>query len=178
MNWKDEPATEDQLGHLRRLGYEPEGPITRGEAAQIIGDFDAGSASRIPLRENKLSEITTFSALHFRLTVENAKLALAALAGRENQSCRHAFETALAERQEFWADTCSDADKMHLVSMQVLALYKKHGCRFSVPTPEQVQAILDTLDAALPLWDRDHPELFYQTLELNFPDLLRHQHHS
>ncbi len=178
MNWKDEPATENQLGHLRRLGYEPEGPLTKGEAAQLIDDFEAGPTRRIPLVENRPSDVTNVSAYQFRLTVEAAKQAIAAPGGGESQSCRHALEAALAERLEFWADTCSDADKMHLVSTQVLTLYKKHGCRFAIPTAEQVQVILDTLDAALPMWDREHPELFYETLELNFPQLLRHQHHA
>jgi hypothetical protein len=36
-----------------------------------------------------------------------------------------------------------------------------------------VQVVLEALDAAMPLWDRDHPELFYQALELNFPQLVR-----
>jgi hypothetical protein len=39
----------------------------------------------------------------------------------------------------------------------------------------QVQHILDALDAALPNWEREHPDLFYKTLELNFPELLRMQ---
>jgi len=38
----------------------------------------------------------------------------------------------------------------------------------------QVQSILEALDSALPAWDRDSPEMFYRTLELNFPELLRH----
>ena len=38
---------------------------------------------------------------------------------------------------------------------------------------EQVQEVLDALDSALPVWDREHPELFYQTLELNFPQLVK-----
>jgi len=86
-----------------------------------------------------------------------------------------ALGLAIAKRQEFWADTCSDADKMHPVAAQGLVLQKKHGCRFTVPTAAQIQAILDSLDRVLPSWDKDHPELFYQTLELSFPELLRHQ---
>jgi hypothetical protein len=175
MNWKDEPATENQLGHLRRFGYEPDQPLTKGEAAQLISDLEACPAERIPLAESDRAELATLSAYHFRITVENTKRAAAGTGDPASQNARHALETAIVERQEFWVDTCSEADKMHLVSTQVLALHKKHGCRFAVPTPEQVQAILDSLDAVMPLWDRDHPELFFQTLELNFPELLRHQ---
>jgi hypothetical protein len=36
-----------------------------------------------------------------------------------------------------------------------------------------VKAVLDALDGAMPLWDKEHPELFYQTLEINFPELVR-----
>jgi hypothetical protein len=31
--------------------------------------------------------------------------------------------------------------------------------------------VLTALDAAVPAWETLHPELFYQTLELNFPEL-------
>ncbi len=81
---------------------------------------------------------------------------------------------ALAKRQEFWMDTCRDPGKMQAASPEILDLYMKHGCRFLAPTHGQVQEIFDALDSAMPAWDRDHPELFYQTLELNFRELLRH----
>lgn len=60
-------------------------------------------------------------------------------------------------------------------TLQVLELYQLYGCRFDTPTHSQVQEILEALDGASSHWDRDHPELFYQTLELNFPHLLRHR---
>ena len=62
---------------------------------------------------------------------------------------------------------------MNICSQRVLDFYQKHGCRFTVPSRQHVQDVLDALDAALPLWEKEHPELFYQTLELNFPELLR-----
>jgi hypothetical protein len=58
-------------------------------------------------------------------------------------------------------------------SAHALALHRSYGCRFSSPSLQQVQGILNALDAALPSWERDHPELFFQTLELNFSELLR-----
>jgi hypothetical protein len=63
---------------------------------------------------------------------------------------------------------------MQARSASTLDLYMKHGCRFVTPTHEQVQEILDALDVASPFWDRDNAEIFYQTLELNFPELVRH----
>jgi hypothetical protein len=76
-------------------------------------------------------------------------------------------------RQEFWLNTCREIREMRMPSPAVLDLYRQHGCRFHAPTKGQVQVVLDALDSALPRWDKDHPELFYQTLEINFPDLLR-----
>jgi hypothetical protein len=173
MNWKDERATEGQLGHLRQLGHEPEYPLTKGEAARLIAGFEAHKGPTYFSEETCL-ELATHSAFRLRLAVEQAKRDAESLKPQA-QNPQHVVEMAMAERQEFWADTCSDADKVHLVPPQVLALHKKHGHRFATPTLEQVQTVLDALDEVMLLWDRDYPELFYQTLELNFPALLRHQ---
>ncbi len=62
---------------------------------------------------------------------------------------------------------------MRIRSAQVAELYRQFGCRFLPPTRQQTEYILAALDAALPGWEAQHPELFYQTLELNFPELLR-----
>ncbi len=78
-----------------------------------------------------------------------------------------------AERQDFWISTCQDVTHMNICSQQVLDFYQKHGCRFTVPSRQQVQDVLDALDTAMPHWEKEHAELFYQTLELNFPELLR-----
>jgi hypothetical protein len=80
-----------------------------------------------------------------------------------------------AKRQEFWLDTCRGVAHMHLECAQVQELYRKHGCRFAAPTLEQVRGILDALDRAMPQWESNHPELFYQTLELSFPELVIHR---
>ncbi len=58
-------------------------------------------------------------------------------------------------------------------SQQMIDLYRMHGCRFCEPSPKQVQDVVEALDSALPQWETVHPELFYQTLELNFPELVR-----
>lgn len=77
-----------------------------------------------------------------------------------------------AKRQEFWLDTCRGLAHVQVGCAQVQKLYRKHGCRFVAPTPEQVRGVLDALDHAMPKWEKEHPELFYQTLELSFPELL------
>jgi hypothetical protein len=91
------------------------------------------------------------------------------------QAARQELELAIARRQGFWMDTCREVTQMHLASKEVLELYQQHGCRFSAPKPAEAQQILDALDSAMPCWDMDHPALFYQTLELNFPELVRHR---
>jgi len=92
---------------------------------------------------------------------------------RPNARACEKTEQALHHRQQFWMDTCRDVREMRTASRQVLKLYRQHGWLFLCPAPRQVQSVLDALDSALPGWERDHAGLFYQTLELNFPELLR-----
>jgi hypothetical protein len=80
-----------------------------------------------------------------------------------------------AKRQEFWLDTCRGVAHMNLSCAQVQELYRKYGCRFAAPTLQQISGILDALDGAMPKWESEHPELFYQTLELSFPELVIHR---
>jgi len=87
---------------------------------------------------------------------------------------QHSLASAVAKRREFWTDTCRDMAQMQCRSATVMNLYMKYGCRCVPPAPGQVQEVLDALDAASPTWDRDSLELFYQTLELNFPEVVRH----
>lgn len=104
------------------------------------------------------------SAHTLRLAVETAK--------REGQ--REKLDEAVRRRVEFWIDTCREVLEMRAATRQVLDLHRHHGCRFCAPAYRQAQYILDALDSAMPGWDHDHPELFYTTLELNFPELVRH----
>jgi hypothetical protein len=76
-------------------------------------------------------------------------------------------------RQEFWVDTCREITHMHATSKLAIDFYRQFGCRFCEPTHAQVDEVLAALDAAMPEWDSLHPELFYKTLELNFPELVR-----
>jgi hypothetical protein len=85
-----------------------------------------------------------------------------------------ALALSKTQREEFWADTCREVTEMHLGSQQVIDLYRKYGCRFCTPTREQVRHVVSALDSAITAWESTHPELFYQTLELNFPELVRH----
>jgi len=77
------------------------------------------------------------------------------------------------KRLEFWTDTCREVTEMRIRTPQVLELYQKQGCCFLAPTHDQVRVVLNALDAAMKGWEEQHPELFYQALELNFPELVR-----
>ena len=85
-----------------------------------------------------------------------------------------AIAAGLSQRQEFWIDTCREVREMRVRSPQVLTLYQQHGCRFLPPSSQHVEEVLAALDSAMAGWETHHPELFYQALELNFPELVRH----
>jgi hypothetical protein len=112
----------------------------------------------------------TINSQHARLRFMNSTEVIT----RESQSPRLLSGSTPTERQAFWVDTCREISGMKIVSQQVIELYRLHGCRFCAPTQQQAQYVIEALDAALPQWEQVHPELFYQTLELNFPELVRH----
>ena len=120
---------------------------------------------------NDFSESTRMHLHKLRAAVETSHRALAASPDGPNVKADAA--ASIHCRQEFWLDTCRDVKEMRIGSVPVFELYQMQGCRFFPPNHEQVQELLDALDAAMSLWDRDNPELFYQTLELNFPHLVR-----
>ncbi len=124
-----------------------------------------------PVRPADLSQSTKTHAYHLRAAFEEARRKLATNPNGPNVRADVAGTTVT--RQEFWLDTCREVKEMHIGSVQVLELYQAFGCRFFSPNHEQVQEILDALDSARHFWDRDNPEFFYQTLELNFPNLVR-----
>jgi len=121
-----------------------------------------GRLQGAPRDKPAISLSPQLAASHLRKAVQNA----------EREGLRDKLEVALHHRREFWMDTCREPLCMRAASPQVMELHRRHGCRFTAPTARQVQFILNALDAAVPDWDSEHPELFYQTLELNFPELL------
>ena len=93
--------------------------------------------------------------------------------GSEGKAAQADTAVGLIEREEFWADTCREVTEMQHQTPHALELYRKFGCRFCPPGRQQIQDVLGALDTAVPGWERQHPELFYQTLELNYPELVR-----
>lgn len=84
-------------------------------------------------------------------------------------------QSAVSARQQFWLDTCHENAGNHVPSAHALEFYQHLGAAFFTPTWAQVGEVLDALDHALHGWDKDHPELFYETLKLNYPSLVRHK---
>jgi hypothetical protein len=173
MNWTEQPATECQVTHLRQLGYAPGHPLTKGEAAQLISDFEENPGAARSLAETGAGATTKEEAHALRARVETARRAVAESKGDQAENAKSELVLAVAKRQLFWVNTCREPSQMQAPSPRVFELYRNHGCSFVAPTQAQAQEILDALDAAMPLWDRDYPQLFYQTLELNFPELRR-----
>ena len=174
MNWPNEPATASQLGRLRELGYMGDCPLTKAEAAHLIGSLEPSPQANHTGAGDSGAGAPSHLAYALRLSVELTRRALAEGGADQANRFKSSLELVTAKRLEFWLDTCRSPEQMHSRSSAVLALHMKHGCRFVTPTCEQVQGIVDALDAAAPAWDRDNPELFYQALELNFRELLRH----
>jgi hypothetical protein len=172
MDWSDEPATWKQVRFLKQKGYRVDHALTKIEADEIITTLGGSRAFCVALQESDRHENVT--AEHWRSAVDHARQALAAAdettcAGRQRE-----LSEAVRERQEFWRDTCRDTCRMRHATSQVLDLYRTQGCLFWEPGPEEVQTVLNALDAACPDWDANHLELFYETLCLNFPSLFRY----
>lgn len=171
MDWSDEPATWRQLKSLRELGYATERRLTKVEAAEIIRGL--GGSSQPAASATAVEERPRVSPLQLRHKAERAKREMATAGWSKTEKMAHELATAMAERQQFWMDTCQGTTKSEVACMDIPELYQKYGCRFEAPSRADVQYILDALDQAMPTWDKDHPELFFQTLELNFPSLVR-----
>ena len=159
MDRSEQPATDIQIKRLQQLGHQASRLLRREDAAQLIREIE--------------SHIALPRAFELRKELESVKLALVGALSEEEPELQTRLEELKRMRREYWIDSCSEPAQMRDASNQVLGLYMKYGCRFTVPSFEQVQEVLDALDSVMPTWDAEHQELFYGTLELNFPELIR-----
>ena len=189
MDWREEPATQQQLLRLQQYGFVPACQLTVTQAARLIRQFSKhpprvatpeqvaqeavfeAPAPPPPPRDEKMSESARTHAYRLRQAVDAARHVLETRPDAPN--VRADYHASIAARRDFWHDTCRDARDMLIGSVQVLEFHQYYGARFFPPTEGEVQEVIDALDEAAPDWDRDHPELFYQTLRLNFPSLVR-----
>jgi hypothetical protein len=173
MDWQNEPATWKQLRYLRQHGYKPDRHLTKTAAAELIQSLGGEIAPAVPVPPIIVHQTAKKDALALKEELQNAARAVSE-ARRENlQMAQQDLAIAISRRQMFWIDTCRDPTRMQAACGQILEFYRKYGCQFEAPSHKQVQEVLSALDTAVPEWDQDHPDLFYQTLELNFPELLK-----
>jgi hypothetical protein len=171
MDWAHEPATEHQVAQLRDLGYAMVRPLSVTEAASLIRQYKKQSAS--------LKTAQTAPGQSPRITMrtpaESAPPTQIAMMGTRVPPpvAEDAPAAESVARLEFWVDTCRELKDMRIASVKIYELRQRFGFRFHMPSCEQVEEILGALDGAMPAWEQDNPELFFQTLELNFPDLVR-----
>jgi hypothetical protein len=159
MQTPSEQATPQQLSYIEQHGHSPPCGLTRAEAAEMIRKIRETSLALPTAKDGQIAQDERY---HLGLALDLTR-------GAEKLQPSNPF---YAKRQEFWLDTCREATQMRVGSQEICALYQLHGCRFSLPTTEEAQEVLDALDAALLDWETRHPELFYSTLELNFPELV------
>jgi len=173
MELADEPATGAQLTSLSRVRHGPIRPLANDRATHLIPFLEEHPQRDQASAENGVREIAKRQAYALRQAVEEAGRAVRDATRDGPEELQRILGAATGRRQAFWTDTCRDPPQMKNCSAQVLDLFMRYGCRFVVPSGEQVQDILNALDLFMPLWDLQQPEMFYQTLKLNFPQLDR-----
>jgi hypothetical protein len=169
MNWRDNPATEKQLSYLNFFGFTPDHPLTKGEAADLIDQFSK-DPERQKIRDRNYELIRAFTLREY---YEQAKQALEKAEKEDIEDAEMSVQDTRNERLYFWEDAfrmpCNMETGFH---EQLFTLYLAQGYRFEMPSLEQIQIVLDALDANSPTWDKEMPEYFFQTLEYNYPELL------
>jgi hypothetical protein len=173
MDWENEPATWKQLRFLRQHGYTPDRHLTKTAAAELIQGLGGEVATTIAPPEVLVSQLPKQDAYLLRTAVGEAVTAVSEARRETLHTLEQNLAIAISKRQMFWIDTCRDPTRMQAACGQVLEFYRKYGCSFEAPSNKQVQEVLSALDSAIPFWDRDHPHLFYKTLELNYPELVK-----
>jgi hypothetical protein len=173
MDWENEPATWKQIRYLKQHGHKPDRHLTKTAAAALIQTMGGQIPGNISVEESFAQQLPGQEACSLRKAVEQA-VKTVGLARRETlHATEQALAIAISRRQLFWIDTCRDPTRMQAACGQVLDFYRRYGCRFEAPSHRQVEEVLSALDSAIPFWDRDHAELFFKTLELNYPELVK-----
>ena len=195
MDWAEDPATEQQIAQLKKLGFAMARPLSLTEAASLIRQYKKrasrpagyvqthdpgpglpGAALPPPPRASpaERSSPDTMAMVAGAPPPAQPIRARRLIPLRGPDPAEQAnVEATRARRLEFWLDTFREMKDMRVSSAQVYELRQRHGHRYFKPNSDQVQDILQALDEGMPGWERDCPEVFYQTLELNFPGLLR-----
>jgi hypothetical protein len=186
MNWRAEPASEKQKEYLQAFGYQPKPPLTKGEASDLIEQFQNDPERQRVLDENRQAERERKAAQweqesedwrnnqahHLHRSCELAKGKLTSAGKGEIRDAKADLRDAQRERLAFWQAAFRPPDGNEMFP-QPLKLYLDHGYRLKPLSNSLLQTILDALDSASATWDRDTPEYLFQTAEYNFPELVR-----
>jgi hypothetical protein len=174
MDWENQPATWKQLRYLKQHGYKPDRHLTKTAAAELIVSM-GGPATTVAEAPPPVPVVVRQSpredAYQLRWAVEQAQKAVSAARREDLHRAEENLAIAVSKREMFWIDTCRDPTRMQAACGAVLDFYRKYGCSLEAPSHKQLREVLSALDSALPQWEREHPELFYKTLELNYPEL-------
>lgn len=175
-----EPATEKQIKYLSVFGYVQTGPLTRQEASELLSRFEEDPEHLEIRAENNALQMRRqmeFDSTHAAQVLHEifAKAAdeLKHAQQGEITDAREEFKEATKQRITFWKDTFREPAESTGEWEQSFELFEQYGHRFKVPSTKQITEILAALDEKAPTWDTEFPHVFYQTMELNFPQLLR-----
>lgn len=185
MDWKDDPATEKQLLYICLLHHQPDRPLTKHEASELIAKAEQDPETPQAFRkmyeairnaheeERNFAESRDDFAFYLRQNVADAKEEVANAQAKDVENLRAHLRSAIEERLTFWKDTFRDVADTEEYSLQGIELHLEFGHRFHIPTSDQVQTLINALDASSATWDKDDLSLFYKFLEQNFPELVR-----
>jgi hypothetical protein len=180
MSWDAEPATEKQLNYLKLFGYEPDQPLTKQAAHDLIDKFEKDPERRRIRGENQARESAVYEkerrenlAYYLHTDCDTLAKALANASDKEDRFyAKDELKLKQDERIEFWKDTFRDVGDRKGESLQAYEFYENFGQFVKVPTNDQIKGLLAALDKYSPTWDLDRPTDFFHTLKLNFPELL------
>lgn len=142
---------------------------------ELIVREETPASKRSAFRPTIASVSGEVDGLELRRAVEALRQALEAGAAPDPAGMEKELGQAVADRQRFWADACCDSGTGKPLFKAAGELRRKYGWRLCTPSPEQVQFILDLLDATFPAWDRERPAYFFDKLETHFPHLQKYR---
>jgi hypothetical protein len=173
-------ATEAQLDYIRGLGGNPPPDLNISDASRLIEqllqapDVEEKKQAAREQKKHDASEREQWPAYYLHQDYEEAKRAVETAERGEIKDAKMSLKDARDQRLWFWQDTfLSPCNMEGLVTEQSVRLYLEHGHRFKKPSEKRILAILETLDAHSPTWDKDGTVSFYLTFEASFPELLK-----
>ena len=135
MSWDSEPATEKQLNYLKLFGYEPDQPLTKQVAHDLIDKFEEDPERRRIRGENQARESAVYEkerrenlAYYLHTDCDTLAKALANASDKEDRFyAKDELKLKQDERIEFWKDTFRDVGDRKGESLQACPLFQRSG---------------------------------------------------